>query len=288
MSFRALIFGAEGMLGTDLIDTAPRPIDATSAVDPDSGTRADITDRLVISRVLQSTRPQFVINAAAYTKVDLAETHADVAHAVNAVGPGYLATECARRGIPLLHFSTDYVFPGNGQAPYREEDSVEPINEYGRSKLLGEQAVNSSGGRTLIVRTQWLFGLRGSSFPRTMWDRARRGLPTQVVMDQWGRPTFCRDVAQMTWRLVEREVTGLLHVANAGVATWYDVAEVVFSRVGAPELLTACQTSDYPTQAKRPLYSVLDTHRMEAVTGASMPTWKEALHLFLSELKADS
>ena len=278
---RALIFGAAGMLGTDLCATAPR---GTSFVALDV-TDADITDRAQVASALRDTRPDWVINAAAYTAVDRAETERAVAEAVNGVAPGYIAEESARRDIAVVHFSTDYVFAGTASAPYEEGDPVAPLNAYGESKLRGEEAVLASGAHALVLRTQWLFGRAGKSFPRTMWERATGGLPTRVVNDQVGRPTYTRDLAVATWRLIEQRTSGIVHATNGGTATtWFDFARAVFARAGAEALLTPCTTADYPTPARRPRYSVLSTTRLERLLSGHLPDWRDGLSRFLDEL----
>jgi len=278
---RVLILGAAGMLGTDLCATAPS---GTSLVARDIAD-TDITDRAQVASALHDAQPDWVINAAAYTAVDRAETERAVAEAVNGSAPGYIAEESARRGIAVVHFSTDYVFAGTATSPYREGDPVAPVNAYGESKLHGEEAVLASGAHALVLRTQWLFGLAGTSFPRTMWERATAGLPTRVVDDQVGRPTYTCDLAAATWRLVARRASGIVHATNGGTATtWFDVAREVFARVGATGLLSPCATADYPTPARRPMYSALCTKRLEGLLSGALPEWRDALGRFLDEL----
>jgi dTDP-4-dehydrorhamnose reductase len=234
-------------------------------------------------------QPHWVINCAAYTAVDRAESEASIADAVNAVGPRHISEEAARREIAVVHFSTDYVFPGTATVPYREEDLVAPVNTYGESKLRGERAVLASGAHALILRTQWLFGRAGRSFPRTMLERASAGLPTRVVSDQVGRPTYTRDLASATWRLIEQRAAGIVHATNGGAATtWYAVAREVFARVGAPTLVSACTTDEYPTPARRPGYSVLCTERLESLLPGPLPDWRDALGRFLDEMTGES
>jgi dTDP-4-dehydrorhamnose reductase len=278
---RALIFGAAGMLGTDLCTAAPR---GTSLVALDIAD-ADITDRAQVASALRDARPDWVINAAAYTAVDRAESDRALAEAVNGAAPGYIAEEAARLGIAVVHFSTDYVFAGTATSPYEETDPVAPLNAYGESKLHGEAAVLASGAHTLVLRTQWLFGCAGKSFPRTMWERATASLPTRVVNDQVGRPTYTRDLAAATWRLVEQRASGIVHATNDGTtATWFDFAREVFVRAGAEALLSPCTTADYPTPARRPMYSVLSTNRLEGLLSGRLPDWRDGLSRLLDEL----
>ena len=277
---RVLIVGAAGMLGTDLCAAAP---DGVSVIPADI-VDVDITRPASVAALLDRERPEWVINAAAYTAVDRAEDDRAAADAVNHLGPRHLAEHAAQRGIAIAHLSTDYVFPGTATTPYHESDAVAPINAYGESKLRGEQAVLSSGAHALVVRTQWLFGRAGKSFPRVMYERASARTPTRVVNDQIGRPTYTRDLAAAIWRLVSMNAAGTIHVTNAGAAaTWYDLAREVFSRAGAESLLAACTSEEYPTQARRPAYSVLSTDRFESLS-APLPNWQDALDRFLEEV----
>ena len=277
---RALTFGAAGMLGRAVCAAAPHGV-SVSAMDIED---VDITDRAQVAAALDREHPDWVINAAAYTDVDRAESDRAGAEAVNALGPRHIAEEAARRNIKVVHFSTDYVFPGTASTPYHESDAVAPINAYGESKLHGEQFVLSSGAHTLVIRTQWLFGLSGTSFPRTMWERASARTPTRVVADQRGRPTYTCDLAGATWQLIVQQARGIVHVTNTGAAaTWYDVAREVFVRAGAESLLSPCTSAEYPTAARRPSYSVLSTDLIENL-GLPLPNWRDALDRFLDQL----
>src|SRR5437870_1152763 len=191
------------MLGRDLVNAAPAGV----AIVMPSVDRLDVTRHGAVEHALDETDPAWVINATGYTAVDRAEDEPDVAMLVNGAAVRNLAECCAARGIGLVHFSTDYVFSGRTSRPYREDDDCAPLNAYARSKRAGELAIMESGARALVVRTQWLFGEHGRSFPRTMHERATAGISTRVVDDQIGRPTYCRDLALVTWRLVEAEIT---------------------------------------------------------------------------------
>jgi dTDP-4-dehydrorhamnose reductase len=282
---KILLLGGDGMLGTDLRATRPLDVELTSSDIAD----LDITDRSAVAARLDAVRPDWVINAAAYTAVDRAEIDTATADAINAIAPGHLATECSDRGIAIVHFGTDYVFPGTATAPYGESDPVAPVNAYGRGKLEGERAVLASGAHALVLRTQWLFGRAGKSFPRTMWERATSRQPTRVVDEQVGRPTYTKDLARATWLLTGRNASGVVHVTNAGApASWYDLARAVFARAGAEGLLAPCTTADYPTPAKRPAYSVLSTERLEGLLGTSLPDWRMAIDRFLDELESSA
>lgn len=279
---RVLIFGGAGMLGYDLLRSSP-PDATIHAPDVDE---IDISRPAAVTEVLDRCRPDWVVNAAAFTAVDRAEAEASIAFAVNGEAVRSIGDECSRRGVRVLHFSTDYVFPGTGSRPYLETDPVLPVNTYGRSKLVGENALLASRAQALIIRTQWLFGPGGRSFPRTMWAHARARTPTHVVNDQIGRPTYTRDLAIAAWQLLRMRVTGILHVTNGGPSvSWFELAREVFRRVGSESLLSPCSSVDYPTLARRPPYSVLDTSRFESIIPGGLPPWTDALSRFLADLE---
>jgi dTDP-4-dehydrorhamnose reductase len=275
---RVYLFGSSGMLGHALADAAPTAATLLGPTLP----RIDITEHDAVVTTLATQRPDVVINAAAYTRVDDAEREGDLVAAVNAVAPGSIARACVAIGAKLVHLSTDYVFAGDAVRAYREHDLANPLNRYGASKRAGELAILASGARSLIVRTQWLFGARGRSFPRTMWERARAGLPSRVVNDQRGRPTYVADLAAAIWRLIAIDADDIVHVANDGEATWYDVARAVYSAAGRESLVTACPSADFPMLAERPRYSVLDTSRCESLLGQRLPRWEDALGRYLA------
>jgi dTDP-4-dehydrorhamnose reductase len=277
---RVIVLGAGGMLGHDLVATAPEHVRAVALTRAD----LDITDRTAVAARLRELAPEVIINAAAYTAVDRAESDREATFRVNAEAVGELGSIARTLGSVVVHFSTDYVFDGEARAPYAEDAPANPINVYGASKLAGERALVDSGAEHLLIRTQWLFGLRGRSFPRTMWERATARQPTRVVNDQRGRPTFSPDLARATWVLLERGVRGLLHVANGGAATWYDVAAQVFRMAGTDSFLEPCSTAEYPTSARRPLSSILDLSRFESLGTEPLPSWQDALGRFLDQL----
>jgi len=279
---RVMVLGAGGMLGHDLVATAPTGIELTAL----NRAQLDLTNRNALEEKVTSVRPGVIINAAAYTAVDRAESEREEAFRVNAEAVGELGRIATAVGARVVHFSTDYVFDGEATEPYAEDAPTNPINVYGASKLAGEQALAASGAEHLVIRTQWLFGLHGRSFPRTMWDRATARQRTKVVDDQRGRPTFTDDVARATWLLLQRRERGLVHTANEGTATWYQVARRVFDRAGAADLLEPCRTADYPTVARRPSSSVLDLSRFRRTTGTGFASWEDALDRVLEQLKS--
>lgn len=277
---RVMVLGAGGLLGHDLVAAAPGGITVIGLTHAD----LDITDTQALTAAVAESQPQVVINATGYTAVDRAETERDLAFRVNGDAVGELGRIAARADASVVHFSTDYVFDGTATRPYAEDSPTNPVNTYGASKLAGERALQLSGAQFLIIRSQWLFGIHGRSFPRTMWDRANAGLATRVVSDQTGRPTYTPDLARATWSLIDQSASGVLHVANHGEATWFEVATHIFGRVGRSHLLSPCSSDSYPTTAPRPRYSALDTRRLEERLHAPLASFRTSLDHFLERL----
>lgn len=277
---RVLLLGAGGMLAHDLARNAPPDVSLT----PLARAELDVTDHVALARTIRDLRPALVMNAAGYTRVDDAERERDLVFAVNGLAPGAIGRAAATVRAVVVHFSTDYVFDGEARTAYREEDRPHPVNVYGESKLAGERTLAASGVDHLIIRTQWLFGTGGRSFPRTMRDRAVQRLETRAVADQTGRPTYTADLARATWQLLGARARGTFHVANAGCASRYDVARRVFARERVEDLLTPCATGDVPTIARRPARGVLDTTRADILLGGPLPAWEESLDRFLEAL----
>lgn len=278
---RALLLGAGGMLGHDLAATAPADV----ALEPRTRAALDLTAPAALAAALDALRPDVVLNAAAYTAVDRAEGEPAAAFAINAGAVGTLGALCAARGVRVVHVSTDYVFDGTGRRPYREHDATNPLGAYGASKRAGEQRLQASGARALVVRTQWLFGAHGRSFVRTMWERARRGEPARVVADQYGAPTHTSDLAAAIWALVASGTAGVIHLANTGAATWFDVAARIYAAAGHAGGVTPCATADYPTPARRPAYGVLDCGRARAADVVMRP-WEAAVDAWMAAERA--
>lgn len=241
----------------------------------------DVADHVQVEREIDAVMPDLILNTAAFTAVDRAESDTQAAERGNALPPGLLGSAAARVGAKVIHFSTDHVFDGESSVPYEEDAPTNPINAYGRSKLAGENALLESGARHLIIRTQWLYGPSGRNFPLTMWTRARQGAATRVVNDQTGVPTFTVDLAATTWSLLDQE--GTLNVVNEGVATWYEVARRVFSAAGNLRFLKPCSTTEFPLPARRPAYSLLSTLRLRSL-GQMLPPWQESLDQYIAGL----
>lgn len=232
-----------------------------------------------VAQFVRSNRPGLIVNAAGYTAVDQAEQEPAACFAVNAESVAVLAREAAALGALLIHYSTDYVFDGSGRRPYVEADAPAPINTYGRSKLAGEQEIVRSGCRHLILRTSWVYAMRGRNFVLTILKLARERPQLRVVNDQVGAPTWARDVAAATLAAVDRStpLEGLYHVAAGGETTWFEFARRILTLSGITIPVVPIPTSGYPTPAARPAYSVLDSGRFEQATGFRIGPWEDRL-----------
>ncbi len=230
--------------------------------------------------------PDLVVNAAAYTAVDKAERERDIAFRINADAIEGLAKACAARGIPLVHYSTDYVFDGQGDRPYLPDDATSPLGVYGESKLAGEEAIRASGARHLILRTAWVYGLHGHNFLRTMLRVGSERDELRVVSDQIGSPTPAWLIADVTANILEHGIGegGTHHLVSAGQTSWHGFAEAIFDEAVATgelarkPIVHPIPTCEYPTPAKRPAWSVLDTGSLRQAHGVALPDWREALH----------
>jgi len=272
---KILLTGRTGQVGWEL-ERALAPLGDLIATDRAA---LDLSDRDSIRRVVRETKPDVIVNAAAYTAVDRAESEPGAALRVNAEAPGVLAEEAKRLGALLVHYSTDYVFSGEKAAPYVEADLPNPVNAYGRGKLAGEQAVRASGARHLILRLAWVYGPRGRNFFLTIAERTARGEPLRVVDDQSGTPTESRFVAEATARALARTVVpeGMFHLAPRGQTTWCGFARAIVGRLHSESVVNAIPSAEYPTPARRPKCSVLDATAIEAAIGLELPSWESLL-----------
>lgn len=238
--------------------------------------------------LFDSVRPDVVINCAAFTRVDECERQVELAMSVNGDGPGIVAAAAREVGARVVHISTDYVFDGSKAGPYVEDDAPGPeaaLSVYGRSKLAGERAVQAVGGEWLIVRTSWVFGPAGPNFVATILERARTHPELRVVNDQRGRPTYAPDLAGAIVALVERAASGVVHVANGGVCTWFDLARQAVTLAGLPAQVRPCTSDEFPRPARRPANSVLDTTRFERIVGRPLRGWAEALGEYVAMIR---
>jgi dTDP-4-dehydrorhamnose reductase len=273
---RYLVTGAGGQLGAELVRLlADRAADHIPLRHAD----LDITDAPRVADALRDLRPDVVINAAAYTAVDAAETDEPRALAVNAGGPAALAAACAAGGARLLHLSTDYVFAGTALQPYPEAASPAPNSAYGRTKAAGERAVLGSPARAWVVRTGWLYGASGGNFVKTMACLERTQATVSVVDDQHGSPTWAADLAAGLVELIEKDPPpGIYHATGGGATTWCGLARAVFEELGAdPERVRPVGTAEAPRPAPRPAYSVLAADRWRAAGLAPLRAWRDAL-----------
>jgi dTDP-4-dehydrorhamnose reductase len=288
---KILITGKNGQLGYELVD-AFSPKHEVIALDR---SELDLSQPDQIVDKVRAIKPDLILNAAAYTAVDLAEKEAGLAVAINSIAPGILAEEANRLGVPLVHYSTDYVFDGSAAAPYQETDAVAPLGIYGKSKLAGEIAVASTAKRHLIMRVSWLYGNRRQNFMLTMLRLMRERENLSVVSDQMGSPTWVRLVANTTEHALNLSSSkptlkikdGLYHVAASGVTSWHGFASAILANTNDTDRrvqnIRAIATSEYPTPAKRPAYSVLDCTKIEAALGFKMPTWDSQLRDCIAE-----
>lgn len=272
---KILLLGAGGMLARAMLNSAP----ANVSLSPLTRGDLDVTDRPALMKGL-SERPECVINCSAWTRVDDAEEHEREATMINGDAVGWLGEAAAALDARVLHISTEYVFDGRGDRPYREEDAPNPQGAYGRSKLAGERALAESGCRWTVVRTQWLYG-GGSSFVRLMWNRAKQGCASRVVNDQWGAPTHVAELAAVLWSKVSDGSEGMWHAAAGGATSWFEVARKVYAAAGAdPRLVTPCSTAEYGARAPRPQNGRLDTTKI-----GGLRSWDEVLTEYLRSVK---
>lgn len=283
---KVLITGAGGQLGQALQNCAP---DGAVLVALGHGD-LDIADEAAIAAAFARHAPDLIINAAAYTAVDKAEGEAKAAQRINATGPGLLAAAAKAQGARFVHVSTDFVFDGSKSSPYTPDDLTAPLGVYGATKLAGEQTVQSALPEALIVRTAWVYGSTGHNFVRTMLRLMAERDEVRVVADQIGTPTFAGSLAQVIWALVDAGATGVHHWTDSGAASWYDFAVAIQEEALAIGLLDRAvpvhpiATSDYPTPARRPSYSVLDKSSAAALVGAPLH-WRVNLRTMLKEVK---
>jgi len=272
---KILLTGRNGQLGCEL-ERALQPVGEVIGTDRKA---LDLGSADAIRRVIREVKPDVVVNAAAYTAVDKAETEEALALKVNGVAPGVMADEAKRAGALLVHYSTDYVFDGRKSTPYLEDDAVNPLSAYGRTKLEGERRIRAAGCRHLIVRTAWVYG-NGGNFVRAILRQADRGAPLRVVNDQFGAPTWAADIAAVTAQLLKSE--GTFHVTAAGAANWHEVALEILRLTGRSISVQPVSTAEYGAKAARPRYSVLDNGRLRAAGVEPIGDWRTRLRTFLA------
>lgn len=295
---RILLFGRNGQVGWELQRSlAPLGDVVAAGFTGEGGLSCDFRDLDSLARTVQAVRPDAIVNAAAYTAVDKAEGEPEVARVVNAAAPGVLAQAARQVGAALVHYSTDYVFDGSGSRAWREEDTTGPLNVYGRTKLEGEQRIAEALPVHLILRTSWVFAARGGNFAKTMLRLARERERLTVVDDQFGAPTGAELLADITAHalpmlLADAGKAGTYHVAAAGETSWHGYARFVIARAqqagaqlkAGPEQVAPVPSSAFPTPARRPHNSRLDTTRFRAAFGLALPAWEQGVGRMLDEI----
>ena len=294
---KILLLGKNGQVGWEL-QRSLAPLGELVALDRQGapGLVGDVSDLEGLAATVRALRPQLIVNAAAHTAVDKAESEPDLARRLNAEAPAVLAREAAACGALLVHYSTDYVFDGSGERPWREGDATGPLGVYGRTKLEGEQAIAASGCRHLILRTSWVYAARGGNFAKTMLRLARERERLTVIDDQWGAPTGAELIADVTAQAAARlrqapGKAGLYHLAAAGATTWFEYAKYVLTQAqraqSAIEMkvteVAPIATRDYPTPARRPHNSRLDCTRLQAAFDLRLPPWQDGVRRMLAE-----
>lgn len=290
---RVLITGAQGQVGQELLYSAP----AHWQVHGLGSSELDISDMQQVLAIIERLQPQLIINAAAYTAVDKAESDQDRAYAVNHLGAENLAKAAQHASCPLLHISTDYVFNGNHSQPYTENDTPAPNSIYGHSKWLGEQAITVNCSKHIILRTSWVFGIHGNNFVKTMLRLGQERKALSIVSDQIGAPTSARSIAHALWQVAQdyqingNASWGTYHFSGTPTCSWYEFAVEIFAQAAALQLiekspvLTPISTADYPTPAQRPAYSVLDNSKIQQQLNILQSDWKTELQHMLCALK---
>lgn len=293
---RVLVIGRTGQIATELLPRLAAAGHAAEALEPPG---FDMTDAAQVAAAFARHRPEAVVNCAAYTAVDKAEDDRALAFAVNATGPRLLGEAAARAGIPVIHYSTDYVFDGSKDAPYTEQDAPDPVGAYGASKLAGELLLHLAQPRSVTLRTAWVCSPHGNNFVRTMLRLGRERPELRVVADQHGAPTFAADLAAAAVALLPRlaaapagdPVFGVAHLTGAPYTTWHGFAEAIFAgaaRRGQPApKVAAITTAEYPTKARRPANSRLDCTRAATVLGLPPQDWRAGLETCLDQLMKD-
>ncbi len=297
---KILLFGKDGQVGWEL----QRSLACLGEVHALGRRDADLAEHDSLRACVRAQRPDVIVNAAAWTAVDRAESEEDAAFAVNATGPTVLAEEAARLGSWLVHYSTDYVFNGRKEDAYLEEDTLQPLSAYGRSKAAGEEGIRAGAARHLILRTGWVYG-RGANFPRTILRLAQEREELNVVADQFGAPTGADLLADATalalYRIAARgegadALSGIYHVAAGGRTSWHEVARHVVAEAlvqgmklrARPDAVLPIATQDWPTPAARPANGTLDTSKFRAAFGLALPDWRHHLNRFVATLAAES
>ena len=283
---KILVTGIRGQLGWDVMKVLKaRNIEAVGVNSDDM----DITDRESVDRVFAREMPDAVIHCAAWTAVDAAEDEEAACRAVNVDGTAHIAEACRRTGAVMMYFSTDYVFNGEGETPWKPDDPTGPVSVYGQSKLDGENAVRRIlPDRHFIIRLQWVYGINGKNFVQTMLRLSETHSRLTVVCDQIGGPSYTPDLARLACDMIVTDRFGTYHAANTGFCSWYEFAKAIFAEAGKEVEVVPVSSDQYPAKAKRPHNSRLDTSKLTENGFDQLPSWQDALHRFILELNAQA
>lgn len=279
-----IVFGASGQLG-QCLKTAANAQGVTSIIFPPES-EANILDKEALKKIFETYKPAWVINCAAYTAVDKAEDEIDLARKINKTGVENIGELCLEYGSILIHTSTDFVFKGDKATPLDEEDVAEPINVYGLTKLEGERAVISTLTKYFILRTSWLYSEYGNNFVKTMLRLGSERDELKIIADQVGTPTYAMDLAECILNIIlaNSAAYGLYHYSNEGVASWYDFAKAIFDISGTKVKTLPIRTSEYPTRAMRPAYSVMSKTKIKQTFNIEIPYWRDSLITCIGKL----
>lgn len=275
-----LVTGANGQLGWELGQLAKSyPAFKFELVDR---SQMDLSYPDIFEKIIQTINPDCIVNTAAYTAVDKSETEKELAYIINATAVQELARISKALAIPFITYSTDYVFDGEATEPYLSSTKIDPLNYYGSTKAAGETLAMEANENTIVIRTSWVFSSHGNNFVKTMLRLMKERESLNIVADQKGRPTYAKDLAMATMKMIEalhagKTINGVYHYANTGETTWFDFAAKIKAIAGLDCALNPIETKDFPTPAKRPTYSVLDTSRIEEALSIDIPTWEDAL-----------
>lgn len=278
---RVLITGVNGQLGFDVIRELHKQGLEAVGVDIDE---MDITDAASVDSVITEAKVDAVIHCAAYTAVDAAEENRELCRKVNVDGTQNIATVCKKLGIKMLYISTDYVFDGEGEAPWQPQDTRKPLNVYGMTKYEGELAVQNTLDKYFIVRIAWVFGINGKNFVKTMLNLAKTRDSLTVVNDQYGSPTYTYDLAALLVAMIQTEKYGVYHATNEGICTWYEFACEIFRQAGIKVEVTPVTSDAFPVKAKRPHNSRMSKDKLEEQGFRRLPDWQDAVKRYLKEL----
>ncbi|WP_297899006.1 dTDP-4-dehydrorhamnose reductase [Methanobrevibacter sp.] len=276
---KILITGYNGMLGSDLVETLKNE-NKHDLILTDVE-ELDITNFDEVIKVFKNEKPEIVINVAAYTDVDGCETNQDLAYNVNSIGPKNLAIASNEINAKLLHISTDYVFSGEESKPYKEEDGIGPKSYYGKTKLQGELFIKENMEEYFIIRTAWLYGFNGKNFVKTMLELSKNNNKITVVNDQYGSPTFAKDLSKSISEIIKTDKYGVYHVTNSDSCTWYEFAKQIFELANIDVNVIPVTTKEYPTPAERPKYSVLSNEKWENNGFKKLRSYKDALKSYI-------